>query len=170
MYRKQISIITVVAILAVMALSGSAFARHGDKHHDGEMMPQQMQALTPEQQQQLDTIMEQHFTRMEPLREQMWSKHLELDALASNPNTKPETLSKLVQDITALRAQIKTERDSMCADIVKKVGIPCFGRNHGMYGAPCGYDNGSMRGPGHGGYHDGYGHRGQGNCPGMMMQ
>ncbi len=146
-HRKTFSILTATAVLAALLVTGTAFARnHGDYSGGpcGGPGYKQHEALAPEKRQKFDEIMKQHFDRVQPLREQMWAKRTELNALSKNPNTTPETISKLVQDMSGLRGQMIKERESLRSSLEKEVGISGFGpgRGFGGHGDCGGYGDG----------------------------
>lgn len=112
----------------------------------------QAQALTPEQQQKFDQLFDAHQKRTFALRQDIWAKQTELNALSGNPNTKPERISQLVNELKDLRAKMFTERESFQAAL-RKEGLPAglaycggqgmgFGGRHGGHGA----GRGMMRG------------------------
>lgn len=95
----------------------------------------QGQQLSEDQINKLNSLRSKHFETMEPLRESLHAKRLELNALKYNPNVEPETLSKLVQDIAALENKIDSEREAFRAQLEKDFGIEYyggFGRHHNM--------------------------------------
>lgn len=98
--------------------------------------------LSDKQIEQLGELREKHYKTMEPLWDSLREKRIELDTLKYNPNVQPETLTKLVQDITALENKINAERDNFRALLEKKFGIEYyggFGRHHrqGRMHRPC---------------------------------
>lgn len=111
----------------------------------------QAQNLTPEQQQKFDQLFEAHQKRTFALRQDIWAKETELNALSGNPNTKPERISQLVNELKDLRAKMFTERESF-QSALRKEGLPAglancgqgrgFGGGHGGHGA----GRGMMRG------------------------
>lgn len=104
--------------------------------------------LTPEQQQAYTGMMRDFENKMIPLREKASAKRMELDALAQNPNTKPETLSALVRELTEARTQMQKEQLAL-RDQMDKSGIP--GAGMGMMSG----NYGGRHGGGHGGGHRG---------------
>ncbi len=96
--------------------------------------------LTDEQIAQFDKVRSSHFEKMQPLWDQLHSKRMELNALKYNPNTEPETLTKLVKDITDIENKIDTERKSFRAQLEKDFGIEYYGgygRHHRMGKRAC---------------------------------
>lgn len=156
---------TILATIATVALllgsTSAAFAWHGGNHNGGHYgnaaggygQGAGAAALSPEKQQAIDVIVKESNSRIMPLMEQLDAKRMELDALSGNPNVKPDTISKLVNEIAALRGQIRTESEARNAKISAEGGV-AYGRGYGMRGmrGNCAYGNGGgMRG-GHGGH------------------
>ena len=109
----------------------------------------QAQNLTPEQQQKFDQLFEAHQKRTFALRQDIWAKKTELNALSGNPNTKPERISQLVNELKDLRAKMFAERESF-QSALKKEGLPaglaaCGGQGRG-FGGGHGAGRGMMRG------------------------
>ena len=88
------------------------------------------------------------------------AKGIELDALSRNPNAKPETLSKLANEVAELRSQLRAERMTPGYKIEKDLGAQ---PGRGMMGNGMGYHNGGRHGGGHGG-HGGHGGGNGSNC------
>ncbi len=65
--------------------------------------------LTAEQQTQMDALAQEHFSTVQPIRNQLDEKMLELRMLSSNPNTTPETISALTKEVSNLRTQLDKE-------------------------------------------------------------
>lgn len=65
------------------------------------------QALSDEQKKNVDNLFAEHLAAIEPLREQLQAKKLELNALSRNPNTEPETIRKLAGDIAGLNSKMR---------------------------------------------------------------
>ncbi len=167
--RIALGIIALATVVSLGTAANNAFARgHGNYHGQGQMMGQAYEALTPEKQAKFDSLIDAFNTKVTPLRDKLWAKHTELNALSSNPNTKPEDIRKLTDEITALRTQYRTEAANLDASMQKEVGIKThfatmghrgmggMGGGCGMMGGKGGMDSGMMQ------MHDGEGpHRGQ---------
>lgn len=100
------------------------------------------------------TMMQEHRAKVQPIHDQLWTKETTLRALKDNPNVKPTELTALIDEMAALRTQLRNEHNAFAARIKKDVGVDLpFGC--GMQGAGFG----SHRGPGgrHGGFHGGKG-------------
>lgn len=131
-----------VLLSASLALAQPAAHDHGSDQAGGQV---QAQALTPEQQAKLDTIMAEHRAKTFALRQDIWAKQTELNALSNNPNTKPERISQLVNEIKDLRARQYNEREAFQATLQKE-GLPMgYGNCAGFGGGPRG-GRGMMRG------------------------
>lgn len=104
--------------------------------------------IPPEKMEAFKNIMKDFRDKTQPIREQLWTKRTELNALSRNPNTQPATITKLAEDMSGLRAQLYKERQALNDKLEKEVGI-----NFRPYGA----DFGGR------GWHDGRGwHGGRG--------
>ena len=107
-----------------------------------------MGSLSPEKQTAYEAMMKDFFNRVSPMRDTMSAKRLELNALSRNPNVKPETLSKLANEVTELRSQLRAERMAFGDKMKQELGVrPGYGMmGNGMRG----HDGGRLGG--HGGY------------------
>lgn len=97
----------------------------------------QVQNLTPEQQQKFDALFAEHQKKAFALHEDIWAKKAELNALAQNPNTKPERITQLVNEIKTLRAKQYEQREAFRAAL-QKAGLPAAYGNCGGVGGGCG--------------------------------
>ncbi|EMG37074.1 Heavy-metal resistance [Desulfocurvibacter africanus PCS] len=135
----RIFALTGMAVLlsASLALAQAATHDHGSATDAGKAQVQApIQALTPEQQAKFDKIMTEHQKKTHAVREDMWAKKTELNALSVNPNTKPERISQLVAELKSLRAKQYAEREALNATL-KKEGLPQVGMGMGRMGG-CG--------------------------------
>ena len=98
-------------------------------------------------------------SRVSPIQDRLNAKGIGLDALSRNPNAKPETISKLANEVAELRSQLRAERMTLGDKMEKELGIrPGRGMmRNGMMGNGMGYHNGGRHGGGHGGHGGGYG-------------
>lgn len=163
---KKRTIITSLAIFSILAGGagiaqaycgqGTGYGYGGGYHHERGRFAdcpfadgsgkgwygyaKQGKQLSEEQLAQLGKLRSSHFEKMQPLWNQLHSKRMELNALKYNPNTKPETLTGLVKDITAIENQIDAERKSFRTQLEKDFGIEYFGgygRHHRMGKRSC---------------------------------
>lgn len=125
------SILALVAVAALVALSAVAFAAPRGK---GAAQA----AITPEQRATVQKIIESHQDKLYELREKIWAKHAELQALSNSGKAEKSDIQGLIADISKLREAMNKERQSIRAEIEKQTGLTGFG--------PDGY---------HGGYHRG---------------
>ena len=146
--KMLIPTLAIVAVLgfAALATAGPGWHRGGNGPCGG---PVALQQLNPEQQAAFDKIWEGHREKMEGLRNDVWAKHLELDALTNSGTASKGDIQTLVKDIVKLREKMDAERDSFRAEL-DKAGIevgsgygrgngPCGGRGMGGQGSgPCG--------------------------------
>jgi zinc resistance-associated protein len=151
------SIITLVAVASLVALSAMAFAapRGGRGAGQGQNQP------TAEQRATIQKIVDAHQDKIYELREKIWAKHTELQALSNSGKAEKSDIQSLVADISKLRDAMNKERLAMRADIEKQTGLKGYGYHRGGMGGACGDDCG----PGYGG--KGFG-RGMNSCAGGM--
>ena len=155
---KTRALIAAFALSAIVLGSGvSAFAYNG-YHNYGNHAG--MYAVSPEKQGAYDAMMKDYYSRVSPIQDKLNAKGIELDALSRNPNAKPETISKLANEVAELRSQLRAERMTLGDKMEKELGIqPC----RGMMGNGRGYHNGGRHGGGTGG-HGGHGGGYRSNC------
>lgn len=140
------SIIALVAVASLVALSAVAFAgpRGGRGAGQGPNQP------TAEQRATIQKIVDAHQEKLYELREKIWAKHAELQALSNSGKAEKSDIQSLVADISKLRDAMNKERLAIRADIEKQTGLKGYGYHHGGgygYGGACGDDCG----PGYGG-------------------
>lgn len=154
---KNTLALTLLSAVVLTSLPVIATAHPGyGRHHDGRGAYVQAPALSQDQIAQMDKFCEEHRAALQPLRDQLIQKRMELLALSPNPNVKPEELKALTAEITKLHEQIRAVNDDFFVKM-DKAGLPCRGYYHGRsgYHASCGdYYHGYH---GRGGYHHGYG-------------
>lgn len=146
--------VALAGLLALTGITDSAFARMGGGMGMGGgcATGAVYNALTPEKQAKYDAIYKEADARIQPLKDKAWAKHTELNALSGNPNTKPETISKLSNELGDLRTQIRGEYTALDTRLEKEVGVnPGYGRMGHMGMGGMGHGGGMMGGQGHGG-------------------
>jgi zinc resistance-associated protein len=141
---KKASSIAILAIIGFIALSTLTFAgpmrgMGGKGDCQGFRQNPAVEQLPQEKQGLLKSILSEHRKDTEPLRSAMWEKRTLLKALSSNPNTKPETITSLVGEMSDLRTQMHAKRDALQDRVSKEVGIDLpmgFGKHdrHGKGG------------------------------------
>lgn len=139
-------IIITFTVLALVSMSAFAMAA-------GKGARNLQPTLTPEKQAAVEKIVDKHHVKLVELREQIWAKQTELQALSRSGKAERSDIQSLVNEISKLRTATNAERDAMRAEIEKETGIKAFGR---------GFHRGGGFGPGAG---MGYG-AGEG-CPGL---
>ncbi|MBE1424766.1 zinc resistance-associated protein [Desulfomicrobium macestii] len=168
---KRTTSIAILAIFGIIVLSTLTFAgpmrgnggmggMGGAGDCTGRNMNPAIQQLPQEKQDQLKSILDEHRKDMAPMHNAMWEKHTLLKALSGNPNTKPETITALVGELSDLRVQMQTKREALQARVSKEIGIDL----------PMGFGMHDRRGKGgHGRGHGEFGQRGMGRGmnPGM---
>lgn len=144
--KKRILItLTVVALVSM-----SAFAMAAGKATRGRSVEP---TLTPEKQAAVEKIVDKHHVKLVELREQIWAKQTELQALSRSGKAERSDIQSLISDISKLRTAMNAERDALRAEIEKETGIKSFGRGYhrggygGGEGCP-GLSSGGCSGPG----------------------
>ena len=127
--------------------------------------------LTPEKQAEVEKLVQEHTDAMAQLREQLYAKRLELDALSGNANVQPEYISKLSAEIAHLQAQIRNDGRAFRDLLSEKTGlahIPGYeGRGCARNGMSGYHGNGEGCGRGGmGSFHNGMNHGGMGGHQG----
>lgn len=127
--RKRI--IITFTVLALVSMSAFAMAAgKGNRARNAEP------TLTPEKQAAVEKIVDKHHVKLVELREQIWAKQTELQALSRSGKAERSDIQSLISDISKLRTATNTERDAMRAEIEKETGIKAFGRGFHRSGGP----------------------------------
>ncbi len=138
------SIIALVAVASLVVLSAVAFA--GPRGGRGQGQNQ----LSAEQRASIQKIVDAHQDKLYDLREKIWAKHTELQALSNSGKAEKADIQALVNDISKLRDSLHKERLAIGTDIEKQTGLKGYGYYHGGKGG-MGYGCGDDCGPGDGG-------------------
>ncbi|MDR3640612.1 MAG: Spy/CpxP family protein refolding chaperone [Humidesulfovibrio sp.] len=135
------SVTTFIIVAALVSLSAFAFAAgpRGGKGAAGNRYD-----VNPEQRATIQKIIEAHQDKLYELREKIWAKHAELQALTASGKAEKSDIQSLIADISKLRDAMHQERQAIRTEIEKQTGLKAFGP---------------------GGYHHGMGGSGY-NCPG----
>ena len=152
------TLITLIATAALLSLTAFAFAA---PHGGGHGYAAKGYHLTAEQRATIQKIIEAHQDKLYDLREKIWAKQAELQALTTSGKAEKSDIQSLIGEISKLRDAMHQERLAIRTEIQKQTGLKPFGPNgyhHGMMGL--GYGDGSGC-PG-GGFGRGFG----GACPG----
>lgn len=123
-------LVTTIAVLALVSFSALAFAapRGGGRGPGAGADP--YSALTPEKQAAVTKILDKYHVKLGDLREQIWAKHTELQALSQSGKAERSDIQTLVADIAKLRKAMNDQRDAMRAEIEKETGVKGFGRGY----------------------------------------
>ncbi|BBD08934.1 zinc resistance-associated protein [Desulfovibrio ferrophilus] len=166
MNRKTLSI--VIATVAVLSLSAMAFAYGpgmgpgNGRGGCGGYGP--AQTLTPEQQEKLDILQKEYFSKTQSLRQEVYAKHMELEALLAAKDADAAKVDEVTKRLVDLKGRMFEQRVEFRKQL-KELGIQNYGRG-GRGG--CGQAKGNC--PGYGqrsGPQDGSGPCGGApNCPG----
>lgn len=146
------SIITLIAVAALVSLSALAFA--GPRGGRGAAADA-YNNLTPEKRAAVQKIIESHQDKLYDLREKIWAKQAELQALSTSGKAEKSDIQNLVGEISKLRGAMHQERLALKNEIEKQTGIKAFGPGGFHHGFMMGYGDGSGC-PG-GGYGRGFG-------------
>lgn len=87
--------------------------------------------LTPEKQATVEKLIQQHVDKLEPLRQKMDAKLMELEALSNNANAKPEAITKLAEEVADLRAQMRKAGQDLRNTMENETGIQGNMRGNG---------------------------------------
>ena len=139
---KRKTLITIIAAAAILSLSAFAFAA-GPRGGRGATADAYYN-LTPEKRAAVQKIIEAHQDKLYELREKIWAKHAELQALSASGKAEKGDIQALISDISKLRDAMHQERLAIRTDIEKQTGIKAFGPggyHHGMMGL--GYGDGT---------------------------
>ena len=145
MKKNIISLITIAALISMSALAFAA-----PKTGRGPVADQTN--VSTENRAAIQKIIEAHQDKLYELREKIWAKHAELQALSTSGKAEKSDIQSLIGEISKLRDSMNKERLAIRADIEKQTVLKGFG--------PGGYHRGGMGG--------GYGY-GEEACPGAGM-
>lgn len=148
---KMISGISALALVLGLSLAGTdALARSGANGHGGyhngnynsAMQDASGKPLTQEQMDKADALFEEFQGKMQPLRDQIWVKHQELEAAQNASNPDQAAVSKTAQEIVSLRDQMRKEHETFMARCKKDLGFVPMAGQRGMRhmqggGQPC---------------------------------
>ena len=136
------NIFTFIAVAALVSLSAFAFAAGPRGARGAGAVPYE---LTPEKRIAIQKIIETHQDKLYELREKIWAKHAELQALTTSGKAEKSDIHSLIADISKLRDAMHQERLAIKSEIEKQTGIKAFGPgsyHHGMMGYGDGDGNG----------------------------
>ena len=89
--------------------------------------------LTEEQRSQLDTLQQKFYDATAQLKDQIWSKSAELNALLSTPNPDPEKAKALQKEISELRAKLAQEGINFEIETRKIAPRGYYGKRYGWH-------------------------------------
>lgn len=111
------------------------------------------QSLPQEQRDAVNKLMSEHFKAVQPVRDQLWTKSRTLSALENNPTVDPGELRALVEEVAALRVQLRDQHTAFVDKVKKETGVDvpfrCDGRGDGFgrhYGGGYGHRGGNYHG------------------------
>jgi len=174
---KRNSLSLALALVAVLSLSAMAYA-YGPGMGAGNGRGGcggYAQNMTPEQQEQFDALHKDFIAKTEPLRQEIYAKHMELEALLAAVKTDKAKVDSVTKELVELKGKMFTARTEF-REKLAELGIHDFGRGGrgfcgrggmGFKGNCPGYNQGDCPGVGRGmGPRDGSGPCGDSaDCP-----
>lgn len=157
---KSLSKIIMGTLAAVLVMTAplAAQARPGGCGY-GPGPGSWQQSIPEEKRDALYAMMREHQAKVQPLRDELWTKRSLLDALSGNPNADVKEIKALVNEMGVVRTKLRAEHTAFEAQMKKDIGVDAPFGCCGMSGAGYGRHRG-FGGPGNG---DGYGrHHGGG--------
>jgi zinc resistance-associated protein len=156
------SIIPVIAVMALLLASSAVFAGpNAAAPYLGGGGPGWRANIPAEKAEAVKAIVDKHQAAAEELRDQLWAKKAELNALVDSGKATRKDIHELVGDITELRAKMRTDRRSMAEELSKATGQPVEMFLAGPGGPGFGPRGAGGRGPGMG-FNAGWGCNGPG--------
>ena len=146
------ALLALVVVAAPFAADARPFGHGGPGYHYGPGYTGGMaQPLPQEKLELLYKMRADHYTAMQPVMEQLWSKQTLLDALSRNPKVEPKEINDLVNEISALRSKMTQECAGFAAKVKKETGydMPYDGMM-AMHGKTYGKRGGHHYSGGHG--------------------
>ena len=149
---KFSSIFSTIAIVGLVATGASFANANPNMNHNGSYMnhnvsTSEAKQLSAKDQKKLRTMQEDNYDKMRPMRNELRSKHLELNALSPNPNTSPEKISQLTGEISSLRNKMQDNNIEFSKKLESKFGPEYAthnnhqGNRHGNRGGHNSYKN-----------------------------
>ena len=139
-----------MVIVLILAVASVAMARSGYQkggYHSGNW--EAYNQLTPEKQQQVQSIIKKYEDSFESLKSQQWAKRTELNALVDSGKADKDTIHALVKELSDIRDKVYAEHKKMTLEIEKETGLtfPAMGQGMNRGNRGCGNNQ-------------------RGNCPG----
>ena len=156
MNRKNVTVFAATALVVLLVAATAMANPYGQGRHGGKGVNPGFSQLTPEKQAAFASIMNEYQDKVFPIRQDIWAKNTELNALYGNPNADPKRITTLVNDIKNLHTGLYEMRKSYGQRIEKEIGINVFNGGPGFGNCPGGNGGYSRGGPGFG------------DCPGGM--
>lgn len=66
--------------------------------------------LSPEDLAAIKAMRQEHHQKVDPIRDQLWAKQMEYDALTANPNSQHADIKAVIEEMKGLRAQLRAEK------------------------------------------------------------
>ena len=167
--KKTVAVLTFVMLFIFTVSTGMVMAQ--EKDGAAPPKPPKADRMTPEEWEAYSTMMYDHHQKMAPVRDQLWAKQLEYEALAANPNSKPAEVKAVIDDMVKLKAQLRAEKNDFYNQAKAKgfkhgkwghrgFGPGHFGPDDDGYGCGFGPGKGHWGGKGYGPGKGGRGHHG----------
>lgn len=100
---------TLALALVMLFTVTTAMAQPKDKQAPPPAPPQ-IAKMSPEDQAAMKALRKEHRQKMDPIRDQLWAKQMEYDALVANSNSKHQDIQAVIEDMKKLRIQMREER------------------------------------------------------------
>jgi zinc resistance-associated protein len=143
---KKNILISMVVVLTLVLLTSAAFAGpgwgrgQGYSHQYGCPL---VSSLTPEQTSRIQTIQQENFQEISPLREQLYAKRTELRNLWVTQNPDQAKIAALQKEMLDIRAQLQEKSNNARLE-VRQVLTPEQQAQIGIYGPGMGRMGGRM--------------------------
>ncbi len=156
----------IIPALVLTILAGGTFAAHEASARgcpSGHGMYMENSNITDEQRTAARNLVEESQKVITPIKEKMFVKKQELEALKNASNPDVAAVTKTSNELVELRRQLREEKDKLGEAIDKALGLEPgthkfgnqgYGKGHGGYGKGHGQGGGKMHNGGHGTGHD----------------
>lgn len=133
--KKTLPILTVALVMLFTVTT--AIAQPRDKQTSPPVPPNAAQ-MSAEDQAAMKALWKEHRQKADPIRDQLWAKQLEYDALTANPNSKHQDIQAVIEDMKKLRVQMREEKTKLFEAMEAKnfdfepgKNWPCFNDDRG---------------------------------------
>lgn len=106
--KKTLPILSLA--LVMLFTVATAMAQSKDKQAPPLPVPGKVAQLSAEDQAAMKALWKEHRQKMAPIRDHLWAKQMEYDALLANQNSKHQDVQAVIEDMKKLRVQVREER------------------------------------------------------------